>query len=50
MAPPLNRAVATWSAPDIERFKALLAAALAPFRIGDRLRVPATALCATGAK
>jgi enediyne biosynthesis protein CalE5 len=50
MATPLNRAVAAMSAPDIERFKALLAAALAPFRVGNRLRVPATALCATGAK
>jgi SAM-dependent methyltransferase len=51
MAAPVQRAVAAMNDEDVARFRALLAQALAPFRIGgNRLRVPSTPLCAAGTK
>ncbi len=49
MAAPVQRAVSAMSVADVDRFSARLAAALAPYRLAaDRLRVPATPVCATG--
>ena len=50
LAPPLNRALTTMSDVEVKRLRDALGAALAPYRDGDRLRIPATALCAVATK
>jgi enediyne biosynthesis protein CalE5 len=46
----LQNTVAALAPADVTRLRELIALAIEPFRDGDRLRIPATALCATGKK
>ena len=48
MAAPLKRAAATLPTADVARLRSVLADALAPYTEGGRVRLLATALCATG--
>jgi SAM-dependent methyltransferase len=46
----IQNTVAALAPPDVTRLRELIARAIAPFRDGERLRIPATPLCATGKK
>ena len=48
MAAPLEIAVATLPADELAQLKRAIAEALKPFMVGERVRVPNVALCATG--
>jgi SAM-dependent methyltransferase len=47
-AGPLERAVATLSGAELASLKQRLAAVVAPFAVGEGLRIPGLALCAAG--
>jgi hypothetical protein len=46
----LRNVVASLSPADVTDLRGRIARAIEPFRVGDRLEIPATALCATGKK
>ncbi|HVR19155.1 MAG TPA: class I SAM-dependent methyltransferase [Polyangiaceae bacterium] len=48
MAAPLETAVATLPADELAQLKRAIAEGLKPFMVGERVRVPNVALCATG--
>ncbi|MGH8239404.1 MAG: hypothetical protein ACREXP_20640, partial [Steroidobacteraceae bacterium] len=48
MSAPVEQARATLSVADVQRLKHAMAAALEPYRVGHRIRLPNTALCISG--
>ncbi len=48
MSAPIEQAVATLSAQDVQRLKQAMAEAIEPYRVGHRIRLPNTALCISG--
>ena len=48
MSAPVEQAKATLSVADVQRLKHAMAAALEPYRVGHRIRLPNTALCISG--
>jgi ubiquinone/menaquinone biosynthesis C-methylase UbiE len=48
MSLPVEQARAKLSAADVENFKAAMAEAIEPYRVGRRIRLPNTALCISG--
>jgi ubiquinone/menaquinone biosynthesis C-methylase UbiE len=48
MSAPVEQARATLSVAEIQRLKHAMAAALEPYRVGHRIRLPNTALCISG--
>lgn len=50
LAAPLKRAAESLPAEGVARLRVALADALAPYRDGERIRITATALCASAAR
>ncbi|HKU16253.1 MAG TPA: methyltransferase domain-containing protein [Steroidobacteraceae bacterium] len=48
MSAPIEQARATLAPPDVQRLKDALAEALGPYRAGQQIRLPNTALCISG--
>jgi len=50
MATPVKRAAETLPASEVEQLRRAIADAVAPYKVGDKLRIPATPALATGRK
>jgi hypothetical protein len=48
MSAPIEQAVATLPAADVQHLKQAMAQAIEPYRDGRRIRLPNTALCISG--